>query len=170
MKNSQEERLPKKILDPGQFYMGHHSMLVSTILGSCVSIILLHKKSNFVTMCHALLPKCPFDFHQHQKTKQQQCFRYVDSAIHSMLAIFREKSIQYTDIEVKLFGGADMYATTPTTVTIGEQNIAVAKHIIKEQKLNMVSEDVGGAEGRVIHLKTDSGKVFLKRIKNNTFS
>jgi len=49
---------------------------------------------------------------------------------------------------------------------IGRKNILIAKEILRDYKIPIVAQDVGGEKGRRIMMRSDTGKVFLKYTKN----
>jgi len=92
----------------------------------------------------------------------------VECSIEQMVKRFTRIGALLREIEVKIFGGADMFAARPDSngpVTVGKQNIATAMRIIKKEGLRIVSSDVGGVQGRKIFFNTRSGEVLLKRLQ-----
>ena len=62
----------------------------------------------------------------------------------------------------KVFGGANQINST---TSIGEKNINVAFDMLKEFKINVVAQSVGGTIGRKIIFDTYSGAVKMKFVK-----
>jgi chemotaxis protein CheD len=144
-------------LKPGELHITEKPTVVSTILGSCVSLTMFHGQSGTGGICHAILPKNPTD---------SGCdpFRYVDSVVYSMLKMFATVGINRKEIEVKLFGGADVIAHS-TKNTIGLKNITEALAVIARESLKLIASDVGGDAGRKLFFYTHTGEVFMKRIE-----
>jgi chemotaxis protein CheD len=65
-------------------------------------------------------------------------------------------------MEAKIFGGASMNISGSEAMMIGEKNILVAREILKEYRIPIVAEDVGGQNGRKIQFNLEKGKVLLK--------
>jgi chemotaxis protein CheD len=65
-------------------------------------------------------------------------------------------------LQAKIFGGASMNISASDGLMIGQKNILVAKEILKEYKIAIVAEDVGGQNGRKIQFNLEGGKVLLK--------
>ena len=80
-----------------------------------------------------------------------------------MIEKYASFDIHRSDIEIKVFGGADMYASR-RSLSVGKQNIATALKTIKEERLNLLASDVGGTQGRKIFFNTYTGDVLLKRL------
>ena len=84
-----------------------------------------------------------------------------------MMEIFRSLGIDNDEIEVKLFGGSDMFPSDggkSTAMNVGKQNIESALQGIELEGLKLTTCDVGGSGGRKILFYTHTGEVFLKRL------
>lgn len=153
----QNRRLPKVYLKPGEIYIGTRPTIVTTVLGSCVSVVFFNARRRLGGICHALMPGGGPD--------EEGC-RYVEFSIRHMLEEYRRQQVAAFEIEVKLFGGADMFFCTTPNGTIGQQNIRRALSIIEAEKLNLVASDVGGESSRKLMFFVHSGEVLMKRHKS----
>ena len=84
-----------------------------------------------------------------------------------MIEKFEKLQIQRKDIEVKIFGGADVLKKTPTEKkisTVGRQNIQMAHETLAKNNMSASVEDVGGHQGRRIFFLTETGEIFLNRL------
>jgi chemotaxis protein CheD len=150
--------LPVIYLKPGELYLGKQPTVVTTVLGSCVSLIFFHPPLRLGAICHALLPT---------NKNQENSFRFVDSAFDWMLKQFQSRDIPLTQIQVKLFGGADVlecYEGICRAVTIGQQNIRRALEMVNASGLRVQVSDLGGSWGRKLFFFTHTGEVLLKRV------
>ena len=166
-----EETLPMLFLRPGEFFFGETPTLVTTVLGSCISVTMYVPALGIGSICHGLLPTC-------KGRKQRQCncgdrcpegFRFVECSIWRMLEEYMQRGISPKGLQVKLFGGADMFpASEPQRCgkTIGHQNISVALEVIEGEGLVLAAADVGGSRGRKIMFNTATGEVLLKRLNS----
>jgi chemotaxis protein CheD len=158
-----ETKLPVLYLKPAEIYMADSPSIVKTVLGSCVSITMFNHRLKVGAICHGLLPHCK------GKTRcKGACnagFKYVDCSIRHMLEQFSSLGIGHREIEVKLFGGADMFRTgAGERETVGAQNTQTALRIIEKEHLNLCKTDTGGDRGRKIFFYTHTGEIFLKRL------
>ncbi len=62
----------------------------------------------------------------------------------------------------KVFGGANQIQGTSS---VGERNILIAKEVLKEHKIPVVAESVGGGIGRKVKFNTSTGEVLMKFLK-----
>ncbi len=158
--------LPVIYLKAGEMHFSERSVVVSTVLGSCLSITMFHRKLAIGAVCHGLLPHC---------RKKQACddscmqvFKYVDCSIRNMLKLFDQLDVKRRELEVKVFGGADMFDTARNrraTFSVGKLNIATANTVIEQEGLSIVSMDVGGTRGRKLYFHTRTGEVLIKHLQ-----
>ena len=87
-----------------------------------------------------------------------------------MIKKFEGLNIQKNDIEVKLFGGADVLKTNSPEKrisSVGRQNIEMAQNMLVQHNMAPSVMDVGGDLGRKIIFLTETGEIFLNRLKKN---
>jgi len=144
-------------LKPGEICITRTPTEVSTILGSCVAVTIFSERPKVGAICHALLPKNPDDVDP---------FRYVDSTVCYMLRRVEAMGITKAEMEVKVFGGADVLRNT-TGPSVGRKNVKTALAIMKQESLTPAVIDTGGSLGRKIRFHTHTGEVLLKRIKRS---
>lgn len=160
-----ERDIPVVFLRAGEMHFTARPELVVTLLGSCLSVTMFNRRTKLGGVCHSIMPRCE---------RRTQCvencleaFRYVDCSIRMMVHLFEGHKVKRNEIEVKCFGGANMFsrrAQVSGSIFIGKQNIQTAKQIIRSEGLNLLAMDVGGLQGRKIFFYTDTGEVYLKRL------
>jgi chemotaxis protein CheD len=154
--------LPRIYLKPGEFHFAVTPSIVSTVLGSCISVTMHNPESTMGAICHAVLP---------DEFVPGEPYRYVDSSIAAMLRLFDRYRINRKDIQVKLFGGSDILPKGENGyryMTVGQQNILRANQIIEREQLRLIASDVGGTRGRKLLFHTHSGEIYLQRLRDNT--
>jgi chemotaxis protein CheD len=129
---------------------------------------MFHRRLGIGAICHGLLPQC------REKTEcTGDCLegmKYVDCSIHRMAKHFRRLGAAPHEIEVKVFGGADMFGARPGGmggISVGKQNAEKALEIVKKEGLRVTAQDLGGTQGRKIYFNTETGEVLLKRLQPN---
>jgi chemotaxis protein CheD len=147
----------KVFLKPGELYIGTEPAIISTILGSCLSITMFNTRLRLGGICHALFPTDP-------KQAQGKEFCYVDGSVSYMLNEFGKMGIKKNEIEVKAFGGANIIDATYKK-SVGQANIEAVFNIIKDEGLKMLTHDLGGTLGRKIIFSTHTGRVLLKKLE-----
>lgn len=84
-----------------------------------------------------------------------------------MIERFEERKIKRAEIEVKIFGGAnvlDSLSGPNCPVTIGSQNIRMAVKHLNKNYLSIKASDTGGRIGRKIFFLPETGEVYLNRL------
>ena len=152
----------KVFLEPGDVYFGAGATRVETVLGSCVSIVLSNPRTRYACMSHCLLPRWPGKKTPH--AVDRALYRYVDTCVPRMLALF-EAHGGTEALEVRLFGGADMFETSVRR-TVGAENVRVAIELLKKRGLAVLEADTGGTSGRKVRFHTWSGEVLVRRIQS----
>jgi chemotaxis protein CheD len=145
-------------LKPGEIYVSRKPVLISTVLGSCVAIILFSASRNFAAICHAMLP---------ENTGREHDLRYVDTALHYMYDKIVQDGIG-SDLTVKLFGGAqvlDVKQGASVKQTIGDQNVSKAEEMLAALGFTIAARDTGGMQGRKLFFCTRSGDVYMRRMR-----
>ena len=161
----QDSVISTVFLKPGEIFIAREPTVISTVLGSCVSVTMFNPRHMVGGMCHALLPGS-------DESSGNDAFRFVDTAILYLVRGFTSLGIKRADIEVKLFGGSDVLDARVgenIPATIGTQNVERAREIIRREHLILVAEDVRGKQGRKLFFHTNTGGVLLKRIRKTQF-
>ena len=154
-------------LKPGEIFISDKPTAVKTILGSCISVTMFNARLSLGAICHGMLPECNEMNGSHCSCTDG--FRYVDCSIRNMLEELHSLGIMNDEIEIKFFGGADMFKTIRgglNPINVGEQNIKAAIKIMGESKLRLAASDTGGSRGRKIIFIPNTGEVFLKRLRS----
>ncbi|MBF0416800.1 MAG: chemotaxis protein CheD [Magnetococcales bacterium] len=157
-------------LDPGELYIGTSPAEVHTILGSCVSIAFFHERSRMGAICHARKPDhvchpAPFGLKVCRELGD-----HVRCSLEFMLAWFDLRGVPRPELEVKLFGGAMMFANTlaaGSVLGMGKRNVDLSMEFIRTRRLHLTASDVGGPWARQIIFFTDTGEIRLKRFRKS---
>jgi chemotaxis protein CheD len=134
------------------------SVLVCRGLGSCVGVALWEEKAEIGGLAHILLPSEEFSI------KRDDPEKFANRAIEIMVDKMVEKGAIRRRIVAKIAGGARMFSSinpTPKRVHVGKRNVIAVKEKLKELKVPIVAEDVGGTHGRTMEFDTSTGKVVI---------
>ncbi|PKL19450.1 MAG: hypothetical protein CVV49_01180 [Spirochaetae bacterium HGW-Spirochaetae-5] len=157
-------------LNPGQLIVSSKDMPVMTILGSCVAITVYSPDKRTGAIFHAMLPE--------HRDKNKVISNsppvspdpdYVDYAFYYVREKFRQKGINFKTAQFMLFGGGDVIQSLSSgrRVSVGFQNISMAKKLIEQEGVSLHGEDVGGSKGRKLIFLPSEGKVYVEYLKNN---
>jgi chemotaxis protein CheD len=144
-------------LFPGTIFVHKDQHLVTTVLGSCVSVCLWHPKAQVGGINHYLLPLW--------NGEGLPTPKYGNIAISRLIE--KVRSIAGSgELIAKVFGGASMWSRTEGALAVGERNVELAFKQLKEENIKVVSQDVWGEMGRKVIFDTQSGSVLLRRNPN----
>lgn len=163
MKRGPQADLPIVNLHPGELFVAQEPTLVTTILGSCVSVCLFCPKQKIGAMCHGVMPT-------RSDMSKADSFRFVESSVRYMVEVMTgsKKLCPNSGLVAKIFGGADVMALQfglgKKMPTIGAQNITAARDVLEKLNVSVIVERVGGNQGCKLFFQTHTGEVFMKRI------
>ncbi|MGE4398577.1 MAG: chemotaxis protein CheD [Campylobacterales bacterium] len=144
----------KVFIHVGQIHIGFTPTEISTVLGSCVAVCLFDKYKMVGGMNHYLLPLWNGNGLQSPK--------FGNVSVPRMIQSMMDIGCNPSNMEAKIFGGASINISSSEDMMIGKRNILTAKEILDEYKIPVIAEDTGGATGRRIMMRSDTGKVFMK--------
>jgi chemotaxis protein CheD len=163
--NGGNGKLPVFYLKPGEMHIADRPGIVTTVLGSCVSITMYSPRLKTGAICHGMLPRWAEEGGDRGKFDER--LKYVDYSIRYMVEAFRSFGIGPHEIEAKMFGGADMFAPgadDKRQISIGRQNIIVALEVMEREGVAVQKRNIGGTQGRKLHFYLHTGTVFLKSL------
>ena len=142
--------LRKYTIFAGQAIVTSAPALISTVLGSCVSVCLLDKKTGVGGLNHYLLPGIPSDEANNLNRGLTSTAVLIRSMLNRMATI--------DTLEAKVFGGCNSLYQNDI-YKVGERNIAIALAVLKAFEIRVVAKHVGGSHGRKIIFNTATGRV-----------
>ncbi len=160
--------LPIITLNPAELFISDRPVIVRVVLGSCVAVTMFDRRRGVAAICHAVLPEMGKD--PANTPQMTGTYQYVNSVVPIMLKRLGSYGVSPGELEVKLFGGADMInqrTGKPKTHPVGQSNIHAVIQAIKAQGMELKTSDVGGSLGRKILFYTHTGEVLLKRLESH---
>lgn len=157
--------LPDLNLQPGELYLARTPAILRTILGSCVSATFWSARLGAGALCHGVLPICPKVWPSGFSVSDGH--RYVDFSIRYLAQQFDALGVKRNEVEVKLFGGADVLPLLnerADRATVGALNCQTAIKVLAEEGFSPAASDLGGVRGRRIHFHTGTGEVLVQRL------
>ena len=152
--------LRKHTVFPGQFVITNTPTLISTVLGSCVSVCLWDKVTKVGAMNHYLLPGTEED----ELGNSNRGITSIPLLVKSMT----NRKIQLKNVEAKVFGGCNSLYIDNDVFKVGERNTEIALQLLNDFNIRVVAQHVGGCYGRKIVFNTDTGKVRMRLLIKKT--
>ena len=143
-------------LYPSTLFASREPYIVNTILGSCVAVCIYDTVWKFGGINHYMLPVW--------NGQGLASPKFGNIAINKLLEKMMALGSNQKHIVAKVFGGGNILETGTSQFMIGDRNIAVAKDMLKELKIQIVSQSVGGTLGRKIQFNVITGEVKQRMI------
>ena len=141
---------------PGNLFAHREGHIVTTVLGSCISVCLWDPIKKIGGINHYMLPLWNGEGLASPK--------YGNIAISKLIEKMLELGCDKRNLRAKVFGGSEMFKVTNAVMNIGERNIVLAQDALNEQKIPIIASDVGGKTGRKIIYDSGTGGVSMKRL------
>ena len=149
------------IIHPGEFLATGDDIIISTVLGSCVAVVLRDEKAGFGGLNHFMLPE-NFDRGDHFVSRSAKYGMY---AMELLINDLLKAGCRRDRLTAKVFGGGSLLGKGPDRMNkVPRSNIEFAFDYLKTERIPVASSDVGGTAARKILFFVRSGKVLLKRI------
>jgi len=151
---------PAVKLLPTEYFVGGGTLVLTTVLGSCVSACLYDLDAGVGGMNHFMLPG--------QAERPERAgdvdTRYGLHAMDVLLEQLLKAGARRERITAKVFGGA---AVIPgmTQLNVGQRNAEFVLQHLRAEGVPVVAQDLGGTLARRISYFPASGRVVVRRLR-----
>lgn len=155
---------------PGEFYSTKGNEMISTVLGSCVSVVLYDEVNHVGGINHFMLAKdskITDDSSEEKKTEDKRLGKFGEYAIDLLIDDLKKKGGVVSNFEAKVFGGGNIFNMPDIDTQVGNVNSKFAFEYLKKLKIPVIKSDVGGVLPRKIFFDPETRKVFMKYIENH---
>ncbi len=140
-------------------------VIISTVLGSCVSVTLFDTMNHWGGMNHFLLPETDVSLRDTQLLLKDET-RYGVYAMEILINSLLKMGSRKINLKAKVFGGSDMFEMKEDGKGIGQMNILFALKFLENEEIPVLSSDTGGSLGRKILFFPKEGRVLVKKLKS----
>jgi chemotaxis protein CheD len=144
-------------LYPSSLFASREAVYVNTILGSCVAVCLYDTILRYGGINHYMLPLW--------NGQGLASPKYGNIAINKLLEKMLSIGCSQKNLVAKVFGGANVIETNNAQFMIGERNISIAFDMLNELQIRVISQSIGGNQGRKIQFNTLTGEIRQKMIE-----
>jgi len=142
-------------LHAGQLFVSAAPAVVTTILGSCVSVCLWDGLNSIGGINHYLLDYPVGD--------QPQAGRFGHLAIPDLIERLCAAGARRRNLAAKIFGGASIIGGHASSrLDLGGRNVDLALEMLERQQIPILHSDVRGSRGRKLIFQTDDGTGWVK--------
>ena len=133
-------------------------VLTALGLGSCIGICAFDRQAGVAAMAHIVLPSSG-------KQISENPGKFADTAVPKLIVAMQKKGAIQSRIQVAIAGGAQLFVSSGSgdRMDIGPRNAVAVRDALREHRLSIIAEDVGGSSGRTVYMGTD-GLVRVKTI------
>ncbi len=147
---------------PGHFHItASPTEVIGTLLGSCVAACVRDSVTGLGGLNHFLLP-APKD---EIDNNSDAATRYGDAAMNALIGGLIRRGARRENLEIKVFGGANLFPVSHGQ-TVGDSNQKFICEFIKNEGLKLVTQHLGGNNGRRIFYHPHTGKVKMQLMPN----
>lgn len=143
-------------LYPGQIFASKEEYVVTTVLGSCVSVCLWDPVTRTGGINHYMLALWNGDGLASPK--------YGNIAIAKLIEKMLALGCRKENLKAKVFGGGAVLQGASGLMNVGERNIMLARSALEEAKIPILTSHLGDTFGRKIIYNTSSGEVLMKKV------
>jgi chemotaxis protein CheD len=142
-------------LHAGQLHAATVPTVITTVLGSCVSVCLYDPVTKVGGMNHFLLPL---------HVDRERSNRFGTIAVPALVdAVLRGGGTRGA-LVAKVFGGASVIGALGKGRRLGEENAELALRLLEEARIPVLDHDVGGQRGRKLVFVVDEGTAWVRQL------
>ena len=129
-------------------------------LGSCVAVVMYDKVNKVAGMIHLALPDSAVNTEKAEKKPGY----FVDTGLPVFLSEMSRHGVQSKQSWIKIVGGSSIMDDNGR-FDIGKRNILAVKKHLWQNRLGIISEDVGGSISRTVTVSVATGEVTVSSAK-----
>ncbi len=176
----------------GEIKIGKGNQVLHTLLGSCIGIGLLWPSQRLYGLAHCLLPKrhalpkngreaedksqehlkgnapitAEYEIDESEKSEREIGGRFIDQALYSLPKLMGIQRHDLPSLEAIVAGGGNMTMPDDTSPDklVGAVNAQFAIDMLKEKRIQIIHQDVGGLMGRKMFINCNTGHYSIKQI------
>lgn len=145
---------------PGEYYVTTEDMVLTTVLGSCVSACVRDSASGIGGMNHFMLP----DEADPLVCDAAAAMRYGANAMKMLLDELLKAGARRERLEAKVFGGGAVLANM-TLLNIGERNADFVLRFLHRERIRIAAQDLRGKLARRINFFPLTGRVTVRKLR-----
>ncbi len=149
-----------KIL-PGEYYVTKHDEMITTVLGSCISVCIYEQSIGMGGMNHFMLPSS--NSMSDSEDLLSDSFRYGDVAMERMINDLLRNGADKRKIKFKAFGGGQIIKQM---TSVGERNIRFLRKFMMLEGYKLDAQDLGGIHPRKVNFFPQEGRVLVKKLQH----
>lgn len=147
----------------GECYTSCEDIVITTTLGSCVSVAIFDTVLKIGGMNHFMLPEQVSD-RTNGDVYLSDSGKYGMQAIETLINCLQKKGGKRRDFVARIFGGSRINSFRHRGFDVGAENINFAFRFMADEKIPVISYDVYGCLPRRVSFFTKTSKTVVKYI------
>lgn len=141
----------------GQYYVSDNAdEVITTLLGSCVSVCLYDAQRGIGGMNHFMLPHIRI-----KGDRDEPDARYGRHAMDLLIQGILDMGGRRERLQAKVFGGGEMIRTDQYNVA--RENVEYACSYLENMGIPILAMDIGGNYGRKLYYQLSDHQVFVRK-------
>lgn len=165
IKNSNKYKKRINVIQPGEYFISDKDEMISTLLGSCVSVCLHDPVRSISGMNHFMLPGKISESDIYSDKSAKFGITAINYLIHRILELGAKKE----DLTASIYGGGHILENEMDMFTVPVENIRLAKVLLELEDIPIVDIDVGNNYTRKLYMEVRSGKIQLEKSSREDF-
>lgn len=145
---------------PGEYYVTSEEIVLTTVLGSCVSACVRDSTAGIGGMNHFMLP----DDADPDSRDSAAAMRYGSYAMNVLLNELFKGGAKRERLEAKVFGGGAVLANM-TMLNIGDRNADFVLRYLQGERVRIAAQDLRGKLPRRINYFPLTGRVTVRKLR-----
>lgn len=146
---------------PGEFFATQNDVMISTVLGSCVSVCLWDGQAGVGGLNHFMLPQIAAP---DENSLLAASGRYGVYAMELLINQLLKIGAARHRLQAKVFGGGKVLRNM-NYMNVGQRNVSFVIDLLRQESIPIISQDVLGMHPRKVCFFPKTGKVMLKRLR-----
>jgi chemotaxis protein CheD len=166
MELSNKSHIKRIRIKPGEYHVATRNVIITTLLGSCVSACLYDPVRKIIGMNHFLLSNKRYA--KNMPVCVTEAGRYGIHAMELLINEMLKAGARRDKLQAKAFGGGSLLepsANSDNFYCVGEVNMRFIREFLANEDIPLVTADLGGDTGRVIHFCFDDFSVYVRKIQ-----
>ncbi len=137
--------------------------VLTTIVGSCIACCIYDDKNKVIGIAHIMLPG-----NKNSSYNNNLKAKYADTAIKNLLDELVNHDADIKNLKAKIVGGASIFVNENDVdmFNIGKKNADKVKKLLIDNNVKIISEDIGGRNGRNVIFDPNTFNVKIKSANN----
>ncbi|RLF04074.1 MAG: chemotaxis protein CheD [Thermoprotei archaeon] len=140
----------------GELAVARNPLVLTTVVGSCIAVILYDYQNKVGGLAHVILPKPKLN--RYGRYEENEAGKYASTAIPFLLQRMIQAGADKERIVAGIIGGASILPLLGN-LNVGQRNIDATCEILSQKGIPIIIKDVGGNSGRVVFFDIKAGVV-----------